>query len=268
MNEPNDEAPEDKLPAVRRQQLIDWFDANFAGSTQDLANKFNTSVSTIRRDLDLLAQEGFLRRTHGGAVRTRQHTTYEPSTDLAHRTAVEEKRAIVREAIRLIAPGQSILVDTGAIAHDLADRISELEFHLTLVSNDIYAAQKFTYKPQFKVIVPGGTNRPGAYGLLGEPGISFLKDIRCDLYFMSAQAVDRECASDTVLELVEQKRAMIAAAQKTVLLAESARFSARALYRIVELDQIDMIITDDGLPAEDCAAFAAQGVDLVCARVE
>ncbi len=267
MPETEDTPPEEMLPAERRQRLMEWFDVNFAGSSQDLARKFNISVSTIRRDLDLLSHEGFLRRTHGGAVRIRQHTTYEPSTDLARRTAVEEKSAIVKEAIALIEPDQSLLVDTGAIAHDLADAIAALEFPLTVITNDLYVAKKLTYKPQLKLVVPGGTNRPGAFSLLGEPGTAFLQAIRCDLYFMSAQAIDGECASDTVLQLVELKRAMIEAAQTTILLAESSRFSARALYRIAPVEQIDMIITDEGLPAEDRDRVADQGVEVRCVTI-
>ena len=254
---------DEMLPAERRQRLIDWFDANFAGSSQDLAKMFNISVSTIRRDLDLLSSEGYLRRTPGGAVRARQQTTYEPSTDLARRTAVEEKRAIVVEAIRHIKPGQSVLIDTGAVVHDFADAVAELDFELTIITNDLYVAKALTYKPKFKLIIPGGTNRPGAFGLLGEPGISFLKDIRCDLYVMSAQAIDAECVSDTVLELVELKRAMVQAAQKTLLLADSSRFNARALHRIVPLEEIDTIITDEMLHAEDCEEIQERGVELI-----
>lgn len=117
-----DQIPEEMLPAERRQRLIEWFESNIAGSSQDLARMFNTSMSTIRRDPDLLASEGVVRRTHGGAVRIRRRATYEPSTDLARRTAIEEKRAIVREAVRFVEPEQSILIDTGATCHDSPSR--------------------------------------------------------------------------------------------------------------------------------------------------
>ncbi len=258
---------EEMLPAERRQRLVDWFDENFAGATQDLARKFNISVSTVRRDLDLLSREGFLRRTHGGAVRIRQHATFEPSTDLARRTADEAKSAIVIEARRLVEPEQSILIDTGTIAHDFADGVAELEFPLTVITNDLYVANKLTYKDNLKLIVPGGDNRPGAFSLLGEQGISFLSDIRCDLFFMSAQAVNSDCASDTVLQLVELKRAMVEAAEKTILLADSSRFASRALYRIVPIDKISTIITDEGLPIKDRKMFRQAGVKLVCVRI-
>jgi DeoR/GlpR family transcriptional regulator of sugar metabolism len=258
---------EEMLPAERRQRIMDWFDVNFSGTTQDLAERFSTSVSTIRRDLDLLAKEGFLSRTHGGAVRMRQSATYEPSTDLAQRTAVEEKAAIVGEAVTHLRADQSILIDTGTIAHVLADAIAEMRIPLTVITNDLCVASKLTYKPMIKLVVPGGTNRFGAFSLFGEPGRSFLSDIRCDLFFLTAQAIDGECASDTVFELVEIKRAMLAAAQRTILLAESSRYKSRALYRITDLSRIHLAITDNALEQDECDRVRAQGVDLVCVGV-
>jgi len=268
VTEATNDIPDEMLPAERRQRLIDWFASNMAGSSQDLARMFNISVSTIRRDLDLLASEGLVRRTHGGAVRIRSRTTYEPSTDLARRTAVEEKQAIVSEAVKLIEPEQSLLIDTGAVTHDLADAMAALDLPLTVITNDLYVAKALTYRERIKLIVPGGACRFGAFSLLGEPGISFLQDIRCDLLFMSAQAVDSDCISETMLELVQLKRAMIDAADRTVLLADSSRFSARALYRTASLDRLHTIITDDGLPDEDRDRIVARGLRLICVPID
>lgn len=258
---------EEMLPAERRQRLMDWFDVHFAGSTQDLAERFGISVSTVRRDLDYLSKEGFLSRTHGGAVRMRPQTSYEPSTELARKTAVEEKRGIVAEAIKHLSANQSILVDTGTICHDLADALAETDLPLTVITNDLYVAKALTYKPQISVVVPGGANRFGAYSLLGEPGLAFLRDVRCDIYFMSAQAVDADCVSDTVIELVEMKRTMIAASERTILLADSSRFNGRAIYRIASLDQLGAIITDDGLPEDVRERLRLHGLDLSCVSV-
>lgn len=267
MSTPNDENNEELLPAERRQRLMEWFDVHFAGSTQDLAERFGISVSTIRRDLDHLSKKGLLSRTHGGAVRMRPQTTYEPSTELARNTAVEEKHGIVNEALKHISADQSVLIDTGTICHDLADVVAKAEIPLTVITNDIYVANSLTYKPLISVVMPGGTNRFGAFSLLGEPGISFLRDLRCDVFFMSAQAVDIDCASDTVMDLVDLKRTMLAASQKTVLLAESSRFNARALYRIAPLDQVDAIITDERLSPNVRENIRTQGIELSCVKV-
>ncbi|WP_425049752.1 DeoR/GlpR family DNA-binding transcription regulator [Psychromarinibacter sp. S121] len=256
MGDFEDAISEEMLPAERRQRLIEWFKTNQAGVTQDLARMFNISVSTIRRDLDLLATEGLVRRTHGGAVAIRSRATFEPSTDMSRRTAVEEKQAIVTEALKLIEPDQSLLIDTGAvICHLLADGVAQLDYNLTVITNDLYVAKALTYRENIKLIVPGGACRFGSFSLLGEPALSFLKDIRCDTFFMSAAAIDEECVSETLLELVQLKRAMVDAARETVLLADSSRFMARALHRTAPIERVSTIITDPGLADEDRVRF-------------
>ena len=113
----------------------------YPATNQELARKFNISVSTVRRDLDSLAAEGIVRRTHGGAVRIRSRTNFEPSTDLARRTAVEEKNSIVRHTCKMIEPKQSIIIDSGAvIAHMLAEEIAANAIPLTVITNDLYVA--------------------------------------------------------------------------------------------------------------------------------
>nr|WP_320144099.1 DeoR/GlpR family DNA-binding transcription regulator [uncultured Cohaesibacter sp.] len=258
---------EELLPAERREQLIQWFQTNVSGTNQELARKFNISVSTVRRDLDSLAAEGIVRRTHGGAVRIRSRTNFEPSTDLARRTAVEEKNSIVRHTCKMIEPKQSIIIDSGAvIAHMLAEEIAANAIPLTVITNDLYVATTLAYKEQIKLIVPGGTCRFGSYGLLGEPGLEFLDDIRCDCFFMSAQALDIECASETLLDVMLMKRAMIKAAERTVLMLDSSRFFDRAIYRTVPIETFDTIITDEGLAAEAAEKIRLRGVNLEIAR--
>lgn len=259
---------EDLLPAERRNRLVDWFRANPAGSSQDLARMFNTSISTIRRDLDLLTADGLVRRTHGGAVRVRNHATDEYSTDLARRTAVEERTAIVREAVALLEPGDSILIDSGVTPHALAAEIAQLKLPLTVVTNDLHVAHTLAYKDEIRLLVPGGTIRPGSYTLVGEPGLSSLEDIRCDRFFIAPHAVDADCVSDTTVEVAHLRRAMIEAATRTILLADSSRFNARAIYRIAPLKRLHHVITDDGLPQEERERIEARGLRLTIAGPE
>lgn len=259
---------DEMLPAERRTHLIDWFKANTAGSSQDLARLFNISVSTVRRDLDLLASEGFVRRTHGGAVLIRSQATWEPSTELSRRTAIEEKEAIVAEALKLLQPRQSLLIDTGAVVcHRLAEEIAQLDMPLTVISNDLHVANVLTYRENITLMVPGGSCRYGSYSLLGEPGLSFLETINCDIFFTSAAAVDETCLSETHLELGHLKRAMMGAASQVVLLADSSRFMSRALYRTVTIDQVDLIITDPGVSEDDRARFPSQKPRFIIAQM-
>jgi DeoR/GlpR family transcriptional regulator of sugar metabolism len=115
--------------------------------------------------------------------------------------------------------------------------------------------------------MPGGICRPRAFTLLGEPGLSFLRDIHCDRVFLSAQALDTECVSDTYLELVTLKRAMLKAARISTLLIDSSRISSRAIYSVIPTADLDEIVTDNGLPQAQADNYRNLGVDVTRATV-
>ena len=265
MSEPDFNQSDDLLPAERRDKIVEWFASRQIASTQDLARWLGASISTIRRDLDYLASQGVVRRTHGGAVRVRRNTTFEQLADEARQTAVEEKRAIAAAAAKLLLPGQSVLLDTRTTLHQVAYVIAELTIPLTIVTNDVHVASVLANKPHIKLVVPGGICRDGAYVLLGETGIRMVQELRCDHLFLSSQAVDLECASDTSLELVQLQKAMIDAAIDTTLLLDSSRFGSRAIYRTAPIERLRRIVTDEGLPPEERERYASVVPELVIA---
>jgi DeoR/GlpR family transcriptional regulator of sugar metabolism len=253
------------LPAERRAKLQEWFSEKVVANSQELARVFNTSISTIRRDLDYLASLGLVRRTHGGAVRLRRLATFEPSIDEARVSAVEEKRAIARVALSRIERDQSLFLDTGSTLHELARLIAELDVSITVVTNDILIAHILTSNPAVKLVMAGGSRREGAYSLLGEPAISFLSDLRCDQFFMTAQAIDLQCLSDISPELVQLKRAMLASADRTIVMVDSSKFATRAFYRVADLGLVHEVITDSGLSEDERERFAARNITLTIA---
>lgn len=257
-------ASEDLLPIERRERILEWFGTNQVASSQDLAKRLNTSISTIRRDLDYLAIQGIVRRTHGGAVRVRRNTTYEPLIDEARQTAVEEKRAIAAAAAQLLQPEESIFIDSRSTLHVFAECVATLTIPLTVVTNDLYVGNVLANRAHIRLVVPGGICRHGAYVLLGETAISFVRELRCDHFFLSSQAVDLECASDTSLELVQLQRAMIDAATETTLLVDSSRFGTRTIYKTMPMERIRRIITDESLSPDERARYGAV-TDLVIA---
>jgi DeoR/GlpR family transcriptional regulator of sugar metabolism len=256
--------PDDLLPAERRQRLLEWFETRVAGSNQELARLLNTSVSTIRRDLDLLATQGLVRRTHGGAVRIRGRSTFEPSLEEAGRSAAEGKRAIAAEAVKRLKPEQSLLLDTGTTLHELGYAIAQADLPLTVVTNDVLIARTLAELRHVKLIVPGGSLREGSFTLLGEPGVSFLRDIHCDVFFLCAQAVSEDSAADISTEAVQLKRAMLDAAARSILLVDSSKFGTHAFYRIAPLSRFDEIITDGGINPDERARLEARGAPLTC----
>lgn len=265
MSDQGTESDGDLLPAERRARIIDWFSDNQVASTQELARRLNTSISTIRRDLDVLASDGLVKRTHGGAVRVRQNTTYEQLTDEARVTSVEEKRAIAKAAARILQPGQSIIIDTKTMSHQFGYAVAELNIPLTVITNDVHVASTLANKDHISLVVPGGACRHGAYVLLGETGTRFVHELNCDHFFLCTHAVDEVGPSDTSLDLVQLQREMIRAARETTLILDSSKFGGRALYNVIPMQKVKRIITDEGLSVDDRERYAAHVEELVIA---
>ena len=265
MSDPNNDSNEDLLPAERRTKIMDWFSTNQVVSTQDLARNLNASISTIQRDLDTLAAEGLVKRTHGGAVRIRQNTTYEQRSDEASVTAVEEKRAIARVAAGILKPGQSVMIDSKSTSHQLAYAIAELSIPLTVITNDVRVAATLANRDNIILAMPGGICRHGAHVLLGETSTKFVRDINCDHFFLCTHAVDEVGPSDTFLDVVHLQRAMVAAAAETTIIVDSSKFGGRAIYSVVPMQEIKRIITDEKLLPEDREKYEALVDELIIA---
>lgn len=265
LNEKNIVQDEDFLPAERRAKIIDWFSTNHVATTQELAKRLNASISTIRRDLDLLASEGLLKRTHGGAVRIRQNTTFEQRTDEARITSVEEKRAIAKAAVGILQPGQSIIIDSKSTSQQLGYAVAEMTIPLTVITNDVHVASTLANKDHITLVVPGGICRHGAYVLLGETGTRFVRELNCDHYFLCTHAVDMAGPTDTSLDLVQLQREMVRAAKETTLVVDSSKFGSRAIYNVVPMQDIKRIITDEGLSPDEREKYAALVEELIIA---
>lgn len=151
----NTEQGQELLPAERRARIMEWFATNQVVSTQDLAQSLNSSISTIRRDLDRLASDGLVKRTHGGAVRVRRNTTYEQRSDEARTTSVEEKMAIAGAAVAILQPGESVILDSRSTSHQLAYALAELTIPLTVVTNDVHIAGTLANRDHITLVVPG-----------------------------------------------------------------------------------------------------------------
>lgn len=261
----NTEQGQELLPAERRARIMEWFATNQVVSTQDLAQSLNSSISTIRRDLDRLASDGLVKRTHGGAVRVRRNTTYEQRSDEARTTSVEEKMAIAGAAVAILQPGESVILDSRSTSHQLAYALAELTIPLTVVTNDVHIAGTLANRDHITLVVPGGVCRHGAYVLLGETGTRFVRELNCDHYFLCCQAIDQTGATDTALELVQLQKAMVGAAMETTLIIESSKFGGRAIYNVAPIEKIKRIITDEGLSTEERDKYGALVEELIVA---
>jgi DeoR family transcriptional regulator of aga operon len=174
--------------------------------------------------------------------------------------AAAEKRAIGLAAAALVAPGASVIFDSGSTVAAAARAALARRVAMTAVTNDLAIAQMLASGETVRVLTPGGAVRPGSTTILGEPGPAFWAGIHADVAFVGAHAVAGGWLADTALDVAAAKRAMIAAARRVVALVDGAKFAQPTFCRIAPVTAVHDLITDAGAPPEAVAALREAGV--------
>jgi DeoR/GlpR family transcriptional regulator of sugar metabolism len=233
----------ERLAAIRRQLYQ-------AGSQtiQELAAATGASEPTIRRDLKLLEEEGAIERVHGGA-RLMQSAGSEVAFDVREQRNIQAKRAIAEAGYGLLRPGQTVFFDAGTTVAQLARRLRVQPVPLTVVTNGLTVAQELSATPDVRVMLIGGDLRAENMSLVGPQAEAMLRGLWCDLLFLGAGAV----AEDGIIYSKDDREAslnalMLTRAAQRVLLADATKFGLRTTYRVAPAADLDMILTDAGMP--------------------
>lgn len=248
------------LPAQRHALILDVLRDFGAASVQDLAERLDASVSTVRRDLDYLTDQGYLDRTHGGAViREAPSARFEPEASISAELAKGQKNLIAAEAARRIKANQSILFDASSTVQAVSRCVFSAQIPLTAVTNDLIIAGILSQSPAIETIVTGGVVRPGTGTLIGAPGEPFLTSIHVDIAFIGVHAISAHTFTETGLSLAAMKRRMINAAGQVIVLADSSKFGLTSFCDICAISEVDEVITDSGATADQIDAVRATG---------
>jgi len=246
------------MAAQRRQRIIDFLKRHGAVSTGQLEQALGASLTTLRRDLDALAAEGMVDRTHGGALLRQQalaYSTFEPETEAAAELSPLEKAAIGKAAAQMLVPRQSVIFDSGTTVLEAARAAVQRGIPLTAVTNDLAIAQVLGQSPLIQVHVLGGVLRPGSPTMIGQALIEQASSLHVELLFMGAHAVTQGAISETSAEVAAVKQAFIRAAQHRCLLVDASKFRPRAFMQVGSLADIEEVITDSALPAAQAQAL-------------
>ena len=252
------------LSAERRNRIIAAVRSRGAISIVELSDALGVSVSTLRRDIDLLDRAGLLERTRGGAIsRAAGSKTFEPEAAVSGGLAPAEKRAIGQKAAGLIKTGQTVLFDSGTTTLEAARAALAGQTRFTAVTNDLQIAALLSAAPGVDVVVPGGMVRTATPTVLGSTALDFISRLAVDLLFLGAHAAHDGRLSDTSIELAQMKRGMIAVSETRVLLADSGKFERSAFATFATARDLHLVITDEGLTPEALTPLAAAQVEVV-----
>lgn len=258
------------LPADMRLRLIQQLlEQRGFVRVRDLADRFGVSTVTVRADLQALEERQIAFRVHGGAMPFDSVRGERPFEEVAARQAAE-KAAIASAASALVSNGETIVVDVGttaaAFAQALVDRVDLTE--LTVITNGItIALQLESAHPRFTIVVTGGTLRPKQHSLVEPLATGMFQSLRVDTVFLGCNGVAVDGGITNVnLPEAYVKRAMIDAAARCVVLADSSKIGVRTLAPVCALNDVDVLVTDAQADPADVEAIRAEGVDVITAE--
>ncbi|HEY7938143.1 MAG TPA: DeoR/GlpR family DNA-binding transcription regulator [Candidatus Limnocylindrales bacterium] len=256
-----DSPREQLLPADRLQVIADFIRERGSVRSRDLVRALGVTDETIRRDLARLAEQGLVRRAHGGALAVRPSD--ETDTAFRLREHAVEKAAIGRRAAELVADGSSIILDSGTTTLGLARALRGKE-NLTVVTTAVTNALELVGNPTMSVIMTGGMIRPTTFGASGQLAAATLRGLHVDQTFLAIHSVSVAGGlTYPLFEEVDAKRAMIEAAAEVILLADHSKFGRQALVRVAPITAVQRIITTPGIDPAEAAAIRDLGIDLI-----
>ncbi|MDA5145041.1 MULTISPECIES: DeoR/GlpR family DNA-binding transcription regulator [Streptomyces] len=227
-----------------------------------LAEEFQVTAETIRRDLKALDRAGLLRRVHGGAIPAGR-LDFEP--DLAEResTAADEKDRIARAALAELPAEGTLILDAGSTVARMAAAIPP-DASLTVVTHSLPIAARLADHPGIQLHIVGGRVRHRTRAAVDAWALRAYGEIRADVAVVAANGFSAEHGLTTP-DLAEAavKRAALTAARRVVLLADSSKYAQEHFARFGALDDVDLLITDTGLTPEDAGDIERAGTEVV-----
>jgi DeoR/GlpR family transcriptional regulator of sugar metabolism len=253
------------LAAERRRRIAESIRSRGVVSVTEMAEALGASEITLRRDLRLMAEEGIVVRTHGGAVLP-GGLAHEPSYSEKANQAAAEKAAIARLAASMIRPGDSIVLGPGTTTQALARLLVDFP-ELTVVTNSLLVAEALMPASHVEVIVTGGTLRRPIHALVGPATEESVRTLRASQAFISGNGLTAERGLSTPSPLVAAAdRALAAAAQQTVVLVDHTKVGHETMCQTVPVDRISTLITDSGADLRQLDAIREIGVAVLVAR--
>jgi DeoR family transcriptional regulator of aga operon len=252
------------LNEERRRVILDMMQHDGRVLVADLAQHFQTSQVTIRKDLEILHLRGLVHRTHGGALPTRQGALEDPTLREKEKLYRKEKHSIAAAAARLVAEGQVVILDSGTTTTEIARALRNFK-NLTIITNAVNIAAELA-NSSLEIILTGGTVRKNSFSLVGPIAEETLRRLSADILFLGVDGFDVHYGLSTPnLQEAKVNRVMVEIAKRTVATCDSSKFGRRSLSLIVEPSALHHVITDHGIRKADMKALKKAGIEVTLA---
>lgn len=230
----------------------------------DLTTPLGVSEMTVRRDLEEMESMGLLIRVHGGAASTTSRS-FEPGFAARSMRHVEAKRRIGAAAAALIRDGETLIIDAGTTTLHVAEALRP-DIRIRAMALSLRVADVLADMPSVTLMIPGGVVRPHERSFVGGMTLATFDQLTFDTVILTSGGVD---VADGVTEYefddAETKRAALRSARRTIIVADATKLGAVAFVRLCPIEDVDVVVTDEGAAPAHVAALREAGVEVLLA---
>jgi DeoR family transcriptional regulator, fructose operon transcriptional repressor len=252
------------IPAQRRERIQEYLAIHKIVRMDDLNRMLGASEATVRRDLEWLEREGVLERTHGGAILS-QRMTLEPEYKQRANTNPEQKRLIGELAASLIEDGDVVFINSGTTTTQVIRHIRK-NAGITVISNNINAALE-AGEAGFTHHLVGGEFQPHSNSVAGRFAIDNLRQVYADKAVLGVDGISllHGCTVPSNAEAEVVKQMIERTHGKIFIVADHSKWGVVSNFQIASIDEIDKLITDEGIDASTLESLAAHSVEILIA---
>lgn len=253
------------LSNPRHREIVELARQKGFLSTEELARTFDVTSQTIRRDINELAERGFLRRYHGGAglPSSVENVRYSERQSLFH----DEKTRIAQMLAKQIPDNASLFINIGTTTEEVAKALADHK-NLRIITNNLNVATQLCDNPTFEVIVAGGVVRPD-HGVIGESTVDFFRQFKVDIGIIGISGIDDD---GTLLDFdyreVRVAQAIIENARQVFLATDHTKFNQSPMVRLGHISEVDAVFTDRQPPETICSMLETAQIRLFVAPSE
>ncbi|ASP19262.1 glycerol-3-phosphate regulon repressor [Antarctobacter heliothermus] len=226
----------------RRRQILLELKLRPHVRISELADRFQVSTETVRRDFGTLADDGLISRAHGGASAPSQG--HYPGLDERANALIEERARIGMKAAELVQSGETLMIDSGSTTIQMARSLAYLGTSCTVITNSIPVAMTLGHGAAEVLLCPG-EYMAAESALVGTETLEFLRRFHVDHCMIGASGLSEEGPSETVRGFAAVKRVMLRQGARRHLLIDEQKFGRKGLALVGSLDALDTIITDN-----------------------
>ncbi|UXN34922.1 DeoR family transcriptional regulator [Avibacterium paragallinarum] len=244
----------------RRHRIVQLLQSQGEVSVEQLVQLFETSEVTIRKDLTALEANGVLVRRYGGAILMPQELIDESQDEpLSNR-----KLAIAKYAAGRIADHNRIIIDSGSTTAALIHQLNKKQGLVVMTNSLSVATQLRALENEPTLLMTGGTWDTRSESFQGQVAAQVLRSYNFDQLFIGADGIDLERGTTTFNELVDLSRVMAEVSREVIVMVESQKIGRKMPNIELTWQQIDVLVTDNALPAEIKQQIESQGVEVIC----